>query len=197
MSAGILQGQGPVLASLALCLPQCLLLFCPFFPPFIDLPLLRKLWGDAWPKGGLPPAGIWGKMKPGCTKPVPHLCFKPARGPSVPTPRSSSPLCHRSLGRTQAAAFCRDGLAQGPCQQSACFSSDSTGEGLAAACFNSPSPQRLSCPPSHRSQPVPALLLILASCLCLPPSSPLRFPAKLQRAGQQGRAVTRHSCWLL
>ena len=48
-------------------------------------------------------------------------------------------------------------------------------------------PQLLSFPPSHRSQPVPALLLIPASCLCLPPSSPLRFPAKLQRAGQQAR----------
>lgn len=38
--------------------------------------------------------------------------FKQAGGPSVPTPQSSSLLCHRSQGRTQAAVFCRDGLAQ-------------------------------------------------------------------------------------
>lgn len=73
-----------------------------------------------------------------------------------------------------------------PCQQSAFSSAHSTGEGLAAACFSSSSPFPPSA--SHRSRPVPALLLIPASCLCLPPSSPLQFPAKLQRAGQQAGA---------
>lgn len=87
------------------------------------------------------------------------------------------------------------------CQQSAFFPSDSTGEGLAAACFSSSSPRLRSClfpPPTapNQYQPGPSSLpVVSASLLALPSGSQLSSSEQGSRQGREGRTVTRHSCW--
>jgi len=51
-------------------------------------------------------------MTPGCTMVVPHLCSSTSKDLPFPHLWSSSPLCRVSYGRTEAAVFCRNGLAQ-------------------------------------------------------------------------------------
>lgn len=90
-----------------------------------------------------------------------------------------------------------------PCQQSAFFSSDSMGEGLAAACFSSSSPSLISSPfpaPTTPSQYQPCsspLPVVSASLPALPSGSQLSSSEQGSRQGPEGRTVTRHSCWLL
>lgn len=137
---------------------------------------------------------------------MPHLVFQQAGGPSVPTPRSSPLLCHRSRGRTQAAVFCRDGLAR-------------VREGLLIFLVsNQLSPQHtpqgkdlqqhvfllplLSPPPPPTApgqyQPCSSSLPVVSASLpALPSGSQLSSSDQGSRQGPEGRTVTRHSCWLL
>lgn len=93
----------------------------------------------------------------------------------------------------------KGGLPNHLCQRSAFFSSDSTGEGLAAACFSSP--RLSSClfpPPTASSQYQPgssSLPVVSASLLVLPSGSQLSSSEQGSRQGREGRTVTRHSCW--
>lgn len=95
----------------------------------------------------------------------------------------------------------KGGLPNLLCQQSAFFSSDSTGEGLAAACFSSSSPRLSSSPfppPTAPSQYQPGSSfwpVVSASLPALPSGSQLSSSEQGSRQGREGRTVTRHSCW--
>lgn len=155
----------------------------------------------------LPPARIWGKMNPGCMKLVPHLFQASWRSlyshalvqlcALTPSP-GQDPSHSFSQGW---AGMSKGGLPNLLCQQSAFFSSESTGEGLAAACFSSSSPRLSSSPflpPTAPSQYQPGSLflpVVSASLLALPSGSQLSSSDQGSRQGREGRTVTRRSCW--
>lgn len=99
------------------------------------------------------------------------------------------------------AGMSKGGLPNHLCQQSSFFLSDSTGKGLAAACFSSSSPRLSSSlfpPPTTPSQyqsGSSSLPVVSASLLTLPSGSQLSSSEQGSRQGREGRTVTRHSCW--
>lgn len=136
--------------------------------------------------------------------------FKQAGGPSVPMPQSSSLFCHRSQGRTQAAVFCRDGLARVReglliFLVSNQLSSLQTpwGKDLQQHVFLLPLPASAPSPfppPTAPGQYQPcssSLPVASASLPALPSGSQLSSSEQGSRQGWEGRTVTRYSCWLL
>ena len=90
-----------------------------------------------------------------------------------------------------------------PCQQLAFLSSESMGEGLAAACFSSSSPS-LSSPafppltsPSWYQPCSSSLPVVLASLPALPCGSQPSSVEQGREQGREGKTVTRCSCLLL